>query len=63
MFTVEAGPDEKGDGKFQAQETKGAALDTAWGLRKQGFQNVTITDQTGRVYEPADFAEFFGDGT
>ena len=64
LFKVRAGPDEAGDGMFEVEKTtKGAALETAWGLRRQGFKAVVITDQTGQVFEPEDFAAFWGDGT
>jgi hypothetical protein len=40
-----------------------AAVSTAVGLVTQGMEGVTITDKSGRVFQAAEFAEFFRTGS
>jgi hypothetical protein len=63
-FLVKANSRRPGEGSFQAEEpTRKAALKTAIGLVGQGMEGVTITDESGRVFETAEFAVFFREGS
>jgi hypothetical protein len=41
--------------------TKKDALDAAIGFLGQGMENVTITDEKGRVYSTSEFVDFIED--
>ena len=62
-YTVKAGPSRLGEGSgtFAAQSRKDAIL-KATDLLGQGCQNVTITDEAGKVFTPAQFKQFFDEG-
>jgi hypothetical protein len=51
------------DGKasFEAR-TRKDAVEKAVGLMGQGCQNVTITDENGKVFGPQQFGLFFQEG-
>jgi hypothetical protein len=62
-FLIKANSRRPGEDSFRAEEpTRKAALKTAVGLVGQGRDGVTITDETGRVFETAEFAVFFRGG-
>jgi hypothetical protein len=64
VFLVKANPRRPGEDSFRAEErSRKAALKTAIGLVGQGLEGVTITDENGRVFETADFAVFFREGS
>jgi hypothetical protein len=63
-FLVKAIPRRPGEGSFQVETpTRKAAVETAVGLVGQGMDGVTITDETGRVFETAEFSAFFRAGS
>jgi hypothetical protein len=59
-YIVDVNPVSPTDGRarFEAR-TRKDALEKATGLQGQGLQNVTITDENGRVYGPKEFDKFF----
>ncbi len=62
-YVVNVNPSVASDGKatFQALTRKDAVL-KAVGLIGQGCENVTITDENGKVFESIQFSVFFGEG-
>jgi hypothetical protein len=61
-FVVTVGPDASGESSVRIQKpTPKDAMETAAGLLAQGFQRVTITDNTGRIFSPSEFAENYAE--
>jgi hypothetical protein len=57
-FIVRAGSGKAGEGKFRHGTTRRDAVEAARNLIGQGIEGVTIKDENGRVYVPAEFDAF-----
>jgi hypothetical protein len=62
-YTVHASPQiPKGTAVQAAHQTRKDAIRAAVALVAEGIQGVTITDEDGRAYHPANFTSFFNKG-
>ena len=58
-FIVFANSGDPEEGSMRGEKaTRKDAVETAMGLLAQGMQDVTITDEKGRVFKPSEFDEF-----
>jgi hypothetical protein len=61
-FVVRADSGRSGEGKFRdGKTTRKDAVEAARNLIGQGIEGVTIKDENGRVYLPAEFDAFLND--